>query len=74
MAKRTTAETFGQRVARLRRTRQWTQRELAQRSGLSRTYLARIELAQQDPTLGTVRKLAAALEVRMADLIEETTK
>jgi transcriptional regulator with XRE-family HTH domain len=66
-------ETFGQRVAFFRRARKWSQRELAERADLSRTFLARIETNVQDPTLGTVRKLATALEVRIADLIEETT-
>lgn len=39
-------------------------------SGVSRTYMAGLELGQQDPTLGTVRKLAKALQVTIGQLVE----
>ena len=43
---------------------------LAAKAGISREYLARLELGQQDPTLGTLVKLAKALEVKPSALIE----
>ena len=46
-----------------------SQAELAKRAGLSRGYLIRVEAAQQDPTLGTLEKLAKALKVKVADLV-----
>jgi transcriptional regulator with XRE-family HTH domain len=71
MAKRTTAETFGQRLARLRRARRLSQRALAAHAQMGRSFLARLETDVQEPTLTTLRKLAAALDVRIADLVEE---
>lgn len=43
---------------------------LAARAGIGRSYLARLELGQQDPTLATLEKLAKALRVRVARLVE----
>jgi len=54
----------------LREQRGMTQEQLAERSGLSRTYLARLETGRQDPTLSTLEKLAKALKVKVAKLIE----
>jgi transcriptional regulator with XRE-family HTH domain len=65
-------ETFGARVAQLRHNRKLSQGALAARAGLSRSFLARIETNVQEPTLSTLRRLAAALEVPVADLVEGT--
>jgi transcriptional regulator with XRE-family HTH domain len=58
------------RLRKLRKGRGMSQRELAERAGISREYLTRLEAAQQDPTLGTLEKLAKALGVRMTRLLE----
>ena len=48
-----------------------TQVELAQRSGVNRSYLASIESATQpNTTLKTVEKLAAALGVTVIDFLQ----
>jgi transcriptional regulator with XRE-family HTH domain len=47
-----------------------SQRDLAAVSGVSREYIARIELGQHDPTLSTLEKLAKALGVKVARLLE----
>jgi len=57
------------RVKRLRERRDMTQEQLAERAGISRTYLARLETARQDPTLGTLEKLAKALKVKVTELL-----
>jgi len=57
------------RVKRLRERRGMTQEQLAERAGISRTYLARLETARQDPTLGTLEKLAKALKVKVTELL-----
>jgi transcriptional regulator with XRE-family HTH domain len=66
--------TPGERMARrlkiLRRRRGLTQEALAAKAGLSRTYLARLETARQDPTLSTMVKLAKALGVPVTALLE----
>ena len=58
------------RVKRLRDSQGMTQETLAMKAGLSRGYLARLETARQDPTLSTLEKLAKALGVRVARLLE----
>ena len=47
-----------------------SQADVAKASGVSREYIARLELGQQDPTLGTMRKLAKALRVKVGALAE----
>jgi transcriptional regulator with XRE-family HTH domain len=63
-------ETTAKRLRELRDRRGLSQRDLAEASGVSREYIARIELGQHDPTLSTLEKLARALKVRVARLIE----
>jgi predicted transcriptional regulator len=47
-----------------------TQAALAKKSGVSRAYLARLEMGRHDPPLSRLRKLAKALKVSVADLVE----
>ena len=47
-----------------------TQVELAERSGISRANISRLENGLQRPRISTVRKLAAALGVEPDELIE----
>lgn len=58
------------RIKALRARRGWTQKKLAEAAGISHGYLARLETARQDPTLGTLEKLAKALKVTVADLVK----
>jgi transcriptional regulator with XRE-family HTH domain len=58
------------RLKRLRAEREMSQADLAKVSGVSREYIARLELGQQDPTLGTLQKLAKALKVKVGELVE----
>ena len=53
----------GPRILQLRKVRGLTQDALRSRSRMSRAYLCRVELGQQTPSLGTLEKLAEALEV-----------
>lgn len=57
------------RLKQLRTERAMSQRELAAKAGISREYLTRLEAARQDPTLGTLEKLAKALKVKVTDLL-----
>jgi len=61
---------FTMRLKRLRAQRKMSQADLAKVSGVSREYIARLELGQQDPTLGTMEKLAKALKVKVGKLLE----
>ena len=53
-----------------REKRKMTQAALAAKAGISRGYLARLETARQDPTLTVLEKLARALKVKVARLVE----
>jgi len=57
----------GRRLRLLREQRGLTLRMLAQRSGLSVNAVSLIERGQTSPTVATLHRLAAALEVRIAD-------
>ena len=65
----TPGERMAKRLKTLRRRRGLTQEALAAKAGLSRTYLARLETARQDPTLSTLVKLAKALRVPVGRLL-----
>lgn len=65
-----TTKRFAMRLKRLRAQRKMSQADLSKASGVSREYIARLELGQQDPTLGTMTKLAKALKVKVAELVE----
>jgi transcriptional regulator with XRE-family HTH domain len=58
------------RLKKFRADRKMTQEALAEKAGISRTYLARLELGQQDPTLTTLKNLAKALKVTVGELVE----
>jgi transcriptional regulator with XRE-family HTH domain len=58
------------RLRALRARRKLSQRGLAEVSGVSREYIARIELGQHDPTVSTLVKLAKALGVKPGRLLD----
>lgn len=58
------------RLRQLREKRGMTQEHLAEKAGISRGYLARLETARQDPTLSTLEKIAKALRVKVAKLLD----
>jgi transcriptional regulator with XRE-family HTH domain len=55
------------RSARLRRD--MTQEELALETGLARKTIYQVEHGQTDPRLGTLRRIADAIGVEIADLV-----
>jgi transcriptional regulator with XRE-family HTH domain len=57
-----------QEVRRLRQERGWNQTELAFRSRLAPSVISQIENGKRNPSAGTLKKLAKALEVEVADL------
>lgn len=58
------------RIKELRNQRGLTQEKLARRAGLSPGYLARLEIGMHDPQMSTLLKLAKALGVKVAQLLE----
>jgi transcriptional regulator with XRE-family HTH domain len=59
---------FAANVTRIRERRGLTQEQLGWASGIHQTAVARIESGERKPTLETILKLAAGLEVPPADL------
>ncbi len=57
------------KIKALRERREMTQQELAHKARLSVGYLARLEIGRHEPTLTTLRKLARALGVPVAELL-----
>jgi transcriptional regulator with XRE-family HTH domain len=69
-----TAKVFGMRLKALRIAREMSQEMLARKVGVSREYVARLEAGQHDPPLSTIEKLAKALKVNVAALLEKPMK
>jgi transcriptional regulator with XRE-family HTH domain len=67
----TPVEDFARRIRTLRNSRGMSQAELAKAAALSRGYLSRVEIAMQSPTLEVIERLAAALKMKPADLLED---
>ena len=61
---------FGKRLRALREERGWSQEEFADRAGLHRTYVSAVERGVRNPTLSVLERLAKALGVSMADLVQ----
>jgi transcriptional regulator with XRE-family HTH domain len=58
------------RLKTLRAKSEMSQAALAQKVGVSREYIARLETGRHDPPLSTLEKLAKALGVRVTELLE----
>ena len=59
---------FGDTIRQLRKERNLSQEELADRAELHRTYIGMIERAEKNITLINIEKLAKALDVEMSEL------
>jgi len=59
---------IGQRITGLRRARDWPLEQLAEKSGVSRATLSRIERGDTSPTAVVLGQLARAFELSMAEL------
>jgi len=58
-------------VREIRKARHLSQRQLAGRMQVPRTYISKIENGKAIPTLGSLERLAAALEVDMCQLVRD---
>jgi transcriptional regulator with XRE-family HTH domain len=64
-----TDQALASALRRLRRHRGSTQEDIANGAGITVTALARIERGETNPRWMTVRRIASALEVSLADLM-----
>jgi XRE family transcriptional regulator, regulator of sulfur utilization len=63
--------TFGNRVRAARQERRMSQDELARATRLNRSYIGFIERGEHNPILTHVARLAKALGVTVADLVDD---
>lgn len=61
--------TIGQRLREIRRERELTLKQIADKSVLTLTYLSDVERDQTRPSLKSLLRIAGALEVSMTDLL-----
>lgn len=62
---------LGLRIKQLRIHKGYSLRGLARRARISPTYLRNIELGGKNPTIGTLQKIARALDVPLAVLVDD---
>jgi transcriptional regulator with XRE-family HTH domain len=62
---------FGQTIRAIRNRRGASQESLALQCGLDRTYISGIERGTRNPSLTNILKIAAALDVRPAELFAD---
>lgn len=60
---------FPNRLYELRRTRGWSQQELADRAGISKMHVSGLERGKRELSLSMMRRLGDALSVAPADLL-----
>jgi transcriptional regulator with XRE-family HTH domain len=65
---------FGRVIRRLRIAKNLTQEELGFEADLRRTYISSLELGQKEPSLGTVLKIAKALDMGVSELLLQVEK
>ena len=61
---------FSTRLRSLRSGREWTLEELAERSGLSKTFLSRLEAGERQPSIAAVLTLANCFGVPVGSMFE----
>lgn len=62
---------FGQRIKLLRNKAALSQEELANISGLHRTYIGMIERGEKNITLKNIEKIAISLKVDISELLKD---
>lgn len=63
-------QAFAQRLKTVRKIKNFTQEELASRSGLTLSQIARIETARTNPTLSTVFRIVRTMDIRLTELFD----
>jgi len=61
---------FGQRVRGLRESRDWSQEEMGEASGMHWTYIGQVERGERNLTLQSIQKISRAFKVKISVLFE----
>jgi transcriptional regulator with XRE-family HTH domain len=64
---------IGFHIKRLRKDRNWTQDELAERSGVNITYLGTVERGTRNVSVDTLERIIHALEIEVSDFFNMDT-
>ena len=67
--KKTPTEAFGEVLKELRESKGLTQEALALDAGTERSHISALERAEKGPSLGTILRLAQALELPAGDIV-----
>lgn len=70
MVEKSELQKFGDRVRTLRKAKTLSQEQLAELTGLHRTYIGGIERGERNVSLMNIVRLANALEVSPSDLLQ----
>ncbi len=62
------------RIREIRGLRQMSQRQLAAKMAVPRTYISKVENGRATPTLASLERLADALSVHLSDLLQESSQ
>ena len=62
------AKKFGEKVVRIRKQKSLTQEQLANVSGVERSYMGAIERGERNPTLRKIYQISKALKVSAKEL------
>lgn len=63
---------FGKNIANLRMRQKFSQEDLAEKAGISRSMLSKIERDEVSPTIAVANKIARALNTSVSSLLDET--
>lgn len=66
--------TVGQRIRKLRKEKDWTQRELGKLTGIDHRNLTRYETGAVKPSIKVLERLANALEISVDELIHDPSE
>lgn len=61
---------FGDRIRKLRISKNWSQYDLAAETGIDRSQLGKIERGEYNPTISTLKVLADTFGVSVSDLMD----
>lgn len=67
---KTTRQLLGARIKEIRKLREISQEQLAEKVGLDSKFISKIEVGRSSPSLETIENIARALEVEIRDLFE----
>jgi transcriptional regulator with XRE-family HTH domain len=65
------SQRLGERVRALRKRKEWSLEELAERAKMHVTYLSSVERGYRNPTLNVLAAVASALEVTLSSLVKD---